>query len=160
MATLGDYTTTEAVRGCLGIDASDCPDAMMVDSNLDLELVLDLDSFLPTHAALYATGTGGGATAPQKAVSNRIKLYSQWFCALEMARRPLTVPQINTDGKAQFDRFKVDLERLAELCAIKVAKYRADLQELVNNVVKPVGLPISLVSAAQPTQDPITEAIQ
>lgn len=160
MANLGDYTTTEAVRGCLGIDASDCPDAYMLDSKLDLELALDLDSFLPTHAALYTTGTGIGATIPQKAVSNRITMYAQWFCALEMANRPLTVPQINTDGKAQFDRFKVDLERLSALCAVKVKKYRADLEELVNEVAKPLGLPISLVQVAQPTQDPITEAIQ
>lgn len=160
MANLGDYTTTDAVRGCLGIDASDCPDAYMIDSKLDLELVVDLDGFLPTHLTLFTTGTATGATTQQMAVSNRIMLYAQWFCALEMANRPLTVPQINTDGKAQFDRFKVDLERLSALCAIKVAKYRADLQELVNNVVKPLGLPISLVQAAQPTQDPITEAIQ
>lgn len=160
MANLGSYTTTEAIRGCLGIDQNDCPDGYMVDSKLDLELIVDLDDWLPTHAALYTAGTSGSPTNPQAAVAVRIALYSQWFCALEMANRPLTVPQITTDGKAQFDRFKVDLERLSALCAAKVVKYRAELQELVNNVKKPIGLPISLVQVAAPTQDPITEGIQ
>lgn len=160
MASLGNYTTTEAVRGCLGIDEDDCPDNFMIESNLSLELTVDLDGWLPTHAALYSAGTTGSPTSAQVGVSNRIKLYAQWFCANEMANRPMTVPQITTDGKAQFDRFKVDLVRLAALTAAKMGKYKAELDELVNNVQKPIGLPSSLVKAAIPSQDPITDAIQ
>ena len=160
MSSLGNYTTTEAVRGCLGVDESDMPDTMMVTSKLDLELVVELDSWLPTHATLYSDGVAGTPTTQQAAIALRIELYAQWFCAWEMSKRPLTVPQITTDGKAQFDRFKVDLERLTALCAEKVLKYKAELQELVLNITKPTGLPTALVSVATPTQDPITEGIQ
>lgn len=159
MASLGVYTTTEAVRGCLGVDANDVRDAYMLDSQLALELTLDLNGWLPTHATLYSSGTTGTPTAAQAAIANRIKLYAQWFCALEMANRPLTVPQITTDGKAQIDRFKVDLARVAELAAAKVARYKGELQELVDSIT-PVATYSSFVSVAAPGTDPVTEVIQ
>lgn len=159
MASLGTYTTTEAVRGCLGIDADDCPDRYMLDSKVDLELKLDLDAWLATHAALYTAGTTGSPTAAQTAISDRIKLYAQWFCALEIANRPLTVPQITTDGKAQLDRFKIDLERLAQLAAAKVGKYKGELQQLVSATA--ITAPYAnFVGVAVPGADPVTEVIQ
>lgn len=159
MAALGTYTTTQAVRGCLGIDVDDCPDAYMVDSQVALELKLDLDGWLPTHSTLYTAGTTGSPTALQTAISDRIKLYAQWFVALEFANRPLTVPQINTDGKAQIDRFKVDLAAVAKLAAAKVAKYKGELVSLVGGgaVTAPYA---NYVSVATPGSDPVTEVIQ
>lgn len=159
MAALGDYTTTEAVRGCLGVDLNDMPDHYMVDSKLDVELKLDLDGWLPTHAALYAAGVAPGATAADVAKGVRIALYAQWFCAAEMAKRPLSVPQITTDGKAQIDRFKVDLEKVAALATFKVSQYRAELDLLVNGTAIPTGV-ISYVGIGVPSQDPITEGLQ
>lgn len=159
MANLGTYTTTDAVRGCLGVDQDDLPDRYMVDSQVALELSLDLDSWLSTHAALYTTGTTGSPTASQKAVADRIKLYAQWFVALEFANRPLTVPYITTDGKAQIDRFKVDLAKVAELAAAKVAKYKGELIEAVEGGT--AAAPYSdFVSVATPGADPVTEVIQ
>lgn len=159
MANLGSYTTTEAVRGCLGVDADDIPDAYMVDSKLDVELTVDLDSWLATHAALYAAGGAGGASAAAVAIRTKISLYAQWFCALEMANRPMTLPQNNSDGKAQFTRFKVDFEKVAALAAAKVAKYRADLADDIGSggTATPV---ISLLSVGVPSVDPITEGLQ
>jgi hypothetical protein len=159
MASLGTYTTTDAVRGCLGIDVTDCPDNYMLDSKVELELKLDLDGWLPTHAALYTAGTTGSPSAAQTAISDRIKLYAQWFVALEFANRPLTVPQITTDGKAQLDRFKVNLKDVAQLASDKVAKYKGELLSAVG------GSPITaayanFVSVATPGSDPVTEVIQ
>lgn len=159
MASLGTYTTTQAVRGCLGVDVDDCPDAYMLDSKVDLELKLDLDGWLPTHATLYTSGTTGSPTAAQTAISDRIKLYAQWFVALEFANRPLTVPHITTDGKAQIDRFKVDLSKVAGLAAAKVAKYKGELDSLVGGgaITAPYA---NYVSVATPGSDPVTEVIQ
>ena len=159
MANLGSYTTTEAVRGCLGVDEDDIPDAYMVDSKLDVELTVDLDSWLATHAALYAAGTAVSPTAEEAAIAAKISLYAQWFCALELANRPMTLPQNNSDGKAQFTRFKVDFAKVAELAAAKVAKYRAALAEDVGSggTATPV---ISLLSVGVPSVDPITEGLQ
>ena len=158
MANLGNYTTTQAVRGCLGVDSDDCPDAYMVDSQVALELSLDLDGWLPTHAALYTAGTTGTPSAAAAAIASRIKLYAQWFIALEFANRPLTIPYITTDGKAQIDRFKVDLAKVAELAAAKVAKYKGELQG--EDGVAAVAPYADFVSVATPGSDPVTEVIQ
>lgn len=159
MTALGPYTNTDAVRGCLGVDKDDCPDRYMVDSQVELELSLDLDTWLSTHAALFTAGTTGTPSASAKATADRIKLYAQWFVALEFANRPLTVPQIVTDGKAQLDRFKVDLSKVAELAASKVAKYKNELQQTVDgaNNVAPY---TNYVTVATPGADPVTEVIQ
>lgn len=159
MASIGAYTTTEAVRGCLGVDSNDVPDSYMLDSKLDLELKLDLDGWLPTHAALYSAGTTGTPSAADVAIAERITVYAQWFCTLEVANRPLTIPQITTDGKAQLDRFKVDLRRVAELAASKVGKYKGELVELVDAIAAPSAY-TSYVGVATPGADPVTEVIQ
>lgn len=151
MAALGSYTTTEAVRGCLGLDPNDLPDAYMVDSLLDVELSLDLDGWLPSHATLFASGTD--------AVKNRIRLYAQWFCAWKMAKRPYAVPQITTDGKAQIDRFKIDWVKVAELAAGEMSLIKGQLDEIVNGNTAPTGV-ISYIGIGAPGQDPVTEGLQ
>ena len=50
-AALTSYTNTAAVRACLGVDEQDCPDSILLDSNLSLELLVDLDEWLSGHAA-------------------------------------------------------------------------------------------------------------
>jgi hypothetical protein len=159
MANLGSYTTTEAVRGCLGVDEDDIPDAYMVDSKLDVELSVDLDSWLATHAALYAAGTAISPSTAEAAIAAKISLYAQWFCALEMANRPLTVPLITSDGKAQINRFKVDPAAVAKLAALKVAKYRAELSDAVGTGGTAT-FAINLLGVAVPSVDPITEGLQ
>lgn len=159
MANLGSYTTTEAVRGCLGIDANDMPDAYMVDSKLDVELRLDLNSWLAAHATLFSAGKVDGAAQAAADTADCISLYAQWFCAHAMANRPHAIPQITTDGKAQIDRFKIDWVKVAALAAGKAAQYKAELDTLVNGAA-PVTAAPRLISVAIPSQDPITEGLQ
>lgn len=158
MSQITAYTTTEAIRGSLGIDAEDCPDSYIVDSNLELELLVDLGDWLPTHASILAAGTSPTATAEEERHSNCLILYSQWYGAYQMAKRFLTFPQIVSDGKNQINRFpKIDLERVAELAAEQMAKYKGILDEEVNGAVVASTLPI--MSVASPDTDPVTEPL-
>ncbi len=159
MAELGSYTTTEAVRGCLGLDFNDCEDAVMTDALLDVELEVNLDSWLPAHATLFAAGGVVGAAAAAVKTRKLIRLFSQWWCAREIAARNLLVPQVNTDGKARLDRFKVDLELVEQKAASRCAQYQSLLvTDQGGSVAGALGL--NLVLAAQPTSDPITTSIQ
>jgi hypothetical protein len=154
MAQITSYTTTEAIRGSLGIDANDCPDNLMIDSNIELELLVDLDGWLSTHATIFSTGNTSGSTAEEKLLKDYVILYSQWFCATEMAARFLTFPQIVTDGKNQMNRFsKLDLERVKDMAAERMAKYRNLLDELVNGAVIGVFNPVAI---SIPDYDPVT----
>lgn len=156
MAQLGLYTTTEAVRACLGIDVSDCSDAVMVDSQLDAELEVDLGGWLPTHSAIHTAGAASDATAEERLNSTLLSLYAQWFCAAELADRFMLVPQIYSDGKNQMNRYaKVDLERMAGKAKERRARYRSELDEAVN--AAPTALSTATVVAiSSPDYDPVT----
>lgn len=52
MTTVVLYTNTDAIRGCLGITENELYDEMIVSSRFDLQLEIDLDSWLPGHGAL------------------------------------------------------------------------------------------------------------
>jgi len=148
------YTTSDAIRGSLGVDPQDCSDEVIASSNLEVELEVDLDGWLPTHDTLFTAGAATGATGAEKTTKNLILLYAQWFCAFELASRFLLFPQIVTDGKNQMNRFaKVDLDRVKDLAASRMNKYRKSLDELVNSSSEGV-LPI--VSISTPSFDPVT----
>lgn len=154
MAQVTSYTTTEAIRGSLGIDAQDCPDRVILDSNLELELEVDLDSWLGAHAALHSAGVAVSATADEKKVKNYILLYSQWFCASEMAARFLLTPQIVSDGKNQMNRFaRIDLDKVKKLATDRMSKYKTLLDEDVNGAASSIP---SLISISIPDSDPVT----
>jgi len=154
MAQVTSYTTTEAIRASLGVDKEDCPDSTILDSRLELELEVDLAGWLPTHATIFAEGTATAATATQQLYKNWLLLYSQWFCAFEMASRFLLYPQIVTDGKNQINRFaNVELDRVKDLAAARMAKYRGALDEEVNGA-QTTSLAIMKVSV--PDYDPVT----
>ena len=154
MAQVTSYATTEAIRGCLGIDEQDCPDRVIIDSRLELELEVDLDGWLSAHDTLYAAGILSGATADEKRVKNYILLYAQWFCAYEMASRFLLTPQIVSDGKNQINRFaKIDLDKVKDLAAARMAKYKTLLDEDVNGAVTSIP---SLLAISVPEFDPVT----
>ena len=156
MAQVTSYATTEAIRGCLGIDQHDCPDRVIIDSRLELELEVDLDGWLDTHTALYEAGILSSATADAKRVKNYILLYSQWFCAYEMASRFLLTPQIVSDGKNQMNRFsKIDLDRVKDLAAARMSKYKTLLDEDVNGATTSVP---SLLAISVPDFDPVTNS--
>lgn len=158
MAALGEYTNTDAVRGSLGIDRHDCPDAYFSDSDLEKELIVDLDDWIPTHATVYEDGKPSAATVEAKKSKTLLELYSQWFCAYEMASRPLTFLKAVSDGKNQAKRYDLDLAEVKKAAADKKAHYRALLDEAVNSITDTSATPTSLLSVSELAEDPITGA--
>jgi len=154
MTQVSAYTTAEAIRGSIGVDTEDCPDNLIVDSNLELEIEVDLDGWLPTHATIFSEGNEAAATITQKLYKNYLVLYAQWFGAYEMASRFLLVPQIVSDGKNQINRFaNVELEKVKLEAAARMAKYRGLLDEAINGG-ETASIPVLLRSA--PGYDPVT----
>lgn len=157
MAELGSYTDTDAVRACLGIDASDCPDTYMVDAHISVELTLDLDDWLPTHVAIYNSGKAAAATDEEKRYKSVLSMYSQWFCASEIAARRLTFLKSSSDGKNQGVRFDVDLQTVAKAAAGKMAKYKAILDVEVNGATDSSETPGGLLAVSVPNSDPVLD---
>lgn len=154
MAQVTSYTDTDAIRGSIGVDKEDCPDNLIVDSNLELEIEVDLQGWLPTHETIFSEGNASAATLTQKLYKNYLVLYAQWFGAYEMASRFLLIPQIVSDGKNQMNRFaNVELEKVKAEAAARMAKYRGLLDSAINGG-EVSAAPVLLVST--PGFDPVT----
>lgn len=155
MATPLLYTSCEAVRACLGLDPNDCPDRVLIDSNLELELELDLDSWVTTHNAINNANVPG-ATTQDRRRGNLLTLYCQWFCAAQVARRHLLFLQVSADGKNRAERFEVDFDAMAVMAEGLASKYKTELgTDLEPTTTGPVLF--GLAAASVPDLDPITE---
>lgn len=154
MTQVTEYTTTDAIRSSLGIDAQDVSDSAILDSNLQIELETDLQEWLPDHATLYSEGGSASATDEQKLKKNYLVLYSQYFCAYQLALRPLFFPQIVSDGKNQLNRFS-DLEpqEIVDRARANMDKFRTKLDELHNSAVSSEP---NVLAVSVPDYDPVT----
>lgn len=149
------YTSCEAVRACLGLDPNDCPDRVLIDSNLALELELDLDGWASTHAAIFDANIPG-ATSQDRRRGNLLALYCQWFCAVQVARRHLLFLQVSADGKNRAERFDVDFAAMATMAEGMASKYKTELATDLEPTTAAPGL-FGLVVLSVPGIDPITE---
>jgi hypothetical protein len=151
------YTTTDAVRGAIGLTPNDIPDASLIDQQLALELEADLSVWLPTHAALYAAGIASGAASADKLKAAYINLYAQWFCASSVVTQmTLGIPMMVSDGKSELQRFtSLDLDALMERVVGRRDLYRNKLAEGEGQAAV---LSVSIMQAGVPAYDPVTGA--
>jgi hypothetical protein len=149
------YTTTDAVRGAIGLTPSDLPDSVLTGQQLGLELEADLLEWLGTHATLYAAGMASGATATAKLIAAQIQLYAQWYCASSVINQMvLGIPFRISDGKSEMQRFdSVDLEDLAMRVNAKRDTYRNLLAEGQGQTAVTSA---SIMQSGIPDYDPVT----
>ena len=132
MADIGSspqYTSTEAVRGALGVDLHDLPDQQILDAELDVELTLDLGTWCLGYSAKLAVGAS--ATEAQKTLQACLRTYAKWYCATEFSLKVLTFKQVYGDGKAEQRRFgNFDWEKLATSCKAKRDTYKQQILQI------------------------------
>lgn len=156
MTQVTPYTTADSIRASIGVDAADCPDDVIINSQIQLELETDLMEWLPDHETIFSEGNASAATDEQKLKKNYLILYSQYFGGYLLAVRPLSFPQIVTDGKNQMNRFsKLETEEIARAAASNMNKYRKKLDELHNGGAS-ASLPVMGLSI--PDYDPVAGA--
>jgi len=149
------YTSTEAIRACLGVSARELDDAQITDLRMSDQLLESLEDVLSTHVAAAAAGEAVGATDAEVTVLRRLRLYCQYEAAV------LLLPQLQTllvqkisDGDAEMQRFsKDDLERTKDQITAMRNHYRGKLN--ADFVSEAFVLPTIL--AVSPTYDPVTD---
>lgn len=159
MAQIGTdvaLTTTAAVRGALGVDATDLPDQMILDAGLDAELGLDLTTWLSSWKTKIAPAEP--ATEDQVNLATAIKAYCKWWCAAEFARKSMAFLQLYSDGKAQMRRFtNFDWDKLVNNAQSKVDIFKAMVRELDPETdTSSDTAAYTLISGGIPTHDPVT----
>jgi len=149
------YTTTDAVRGAIGLTPGDIPDSSLIDQQLALELEADLSVWLPNHAALYAAGVASGASAADKLKAAYLNLYAQWFCAASVVTQmTLGIPMMISDGKSEMQRFpSLDLDSLMDRVVGRRDLYRNKLAEGEGQAAV---LSVSIMQGGTPDYDPVT----
>lgn len=141
------YSDTDRVRAALGVDSVDISDDVLVSMMLEQELIIDLTEWVPGHETL--------ANASLWA----LELYAAAFCALSaLDGRELLYPYMFKDGKAETRRFQLDLQKLKQDLAARVAKWKAKVIELEGLDVATVKSASYIMGAAVPDTDPVTGA--
>lgn len=127
------YTDTDAVRSVLGITEEDIKDDDLVARDLLRELRIDLNTWLPTHAAIYAYGDLTTPTDTQVTQYDLLVTYAKYYCALLVARSTLALAAAQQvgDGKNTMARFTpFSLQQLQEQLAGKVMEMKNALATL------------------------------
>jgi len=150
------YTDTDQIRSVLGVDSSDISDQALLDRNLDKELRLDLLSWLPTHAALYAVGVATDASETARSTSDAITLYCTYYCAVLSAQSlKFSAPQQVGDGKNTLSRFPtMDWDKLIRDLSGRAAYYKGIVSDLTAQTATVAS--ITLFSGVALAVDPVT----
>jgi hypothetical protein len=153
MASLTPYTTTDAVRGALGVDAVEIPDARMVDRGLDTEMLLWASGKGLDHAAVKTAADAAPTGVVEQADYQRLCLAFMYLGASLVAESPIQFMLSIGDGKNQMKRYDgVDWAELA-----KSLRGKADsLLAGITTFVPPVAPGFKMMSRATPTTDPVT----
>jgi len=118
------YTNTDAIRSLIGLDDADVEDAMIVSQDMEAQMLLELEDWLPTHEEeFYATELS----------ERRLKLWCGWFGALRLAESPLAIPKALGTGKDEYERFVVDWDLIKRTAKNKMAKLQEALVPAVGS---------------------------
>lgn len=162
MADLGQpvISTTQAVRACLGLDDSDVPDPIIVDSGWVSELEYRLTKALPSWVLLFTNGVSNAPTTQEKTFADVLKLFGKYFLAEQLSKAPMAFPWMISDGKDQMRRNdKVDLTAVQQDMAAKADLYWQDLLSAYNAIIPitvVVRQPPKIFGTSRPAKDPVT----
>lgn len=147
------YTTTQAIRAAIGVTDNEFSDEDIENRLIGLELLAELDMWLPTHATIKSEGEAASPTAEQTAKWRNLQLYSMYFSGfLLLNTGGLGVPQLISDGKSEIRRKqKMDEAIVRDACWSRAQVYRQRLVGSSSSSTAFVG-PVS----AEPDYDPVT----
>ena len=162
------FTTTEAVRSCLGLDESDLPDSTILNQGIKTRFQLDIGSW---YTGDYLADWTASGFDPEEEVSDqeiysspsvaamkgmRLSTYSMWFAASAAIDTMLVVTEKTSDGKNEVMRLrKLDMVKIRDIV-------RANLESSKETILEDVGsvdsTPLGATKAEFSSYNPITGA--
>ena len=133
------YTDTDAIRGVIGLEEADIPDAIITSRNLDIEMSMALDTLYPLHASAFDEPT-----------ENLLKIWSQYYGAYQMVTIGLlAIMQAGSANQDDMKRFDIDWKALADRIKEKIVDIEKELDPTIDTSV-------TMIAIASPAFDPIT----
>ena len=153
MAPISQYTNSDAVRAAIGVDDEDVDDNVFKDRSMDVELLVDLDTWVATHSTIWTAGDPASSPSATEITERRyLQMYAMWFCATKLAALRLSMPQMVGDGKSEMRRFQeINWEAVMENAQAEAANYKRLLEDELGVAAGAV----TVMSKASPGYDPV-----
>ena len=145
----------QTVRSTLGMSDTDVDDTVMASLNLQDEVEIDLQGWLPDYTEVIADAWTDHSQADRDAVFLRLKAFIKYYAAALLAEAaPGLLLRRISDGENEAQRFdKVNPQELANRFYVKADELRAAIVEIVNPTVVEQ---VSLFSVVNSSYDPVT----
>lgn len=159
MKTVIGLTDTDQIRSVLGLTPSDAPDDLLLHRKLDVELRLDMATWIPDAATRYDASRLPTATQTEKDIAEALELFSAYFCAGLLARSgPLLVAQEIADGKNSLARFTpIAWDKIQSDMAAQAAKYKGIIEALIAATTDTATGGLSLFTTVGLAVDPVVD---
>ena len=154
-------TTTAAVRLMLGISDKEFSDNDFISAELDTDLELDLNDWVPdtglTYQAIIVAGVGSNPTAQERTDYLNLKKYSKYYLAVQVVRSmSLGFAEEISDGQNSMKRFFTEpdelIARLQNVASEAKAALLEDYSALPDN--------LTVLSSAGNNYDPVSDEEQ
>lgn len=161
MISIAQLTTSDAVRGLLGVSEAELPDEIITAAAVDEELLLDLSTWLPNDVVLVDIIVAGSAAAEGTedwATLARLSAYAKAFGAhfFVLSQENWRLTRLGDGQIAEQRKDAVDLEALAKALQGLMGRHRAAFLELVTPEAVPSSARVTLAGASKPSYDPVT----
>ncbi len=134
-------TSTDQIRGAIGLEEADIPDYIITSRNLALEMEIQLAEILPGYDSVSVEAT-----------ENQMKLWCMYWGALQMVTTGrLAIMQSGSANQDDMKRFDINWDQL-------VASLKGKLEEIEDILDPSSGSGITIMSSAVPDYDPITDS--
>jgi hypothetical protein len=152
------YTTSAAVTAALGLTDRDLTEQQFVDADLEVELRVELNQWVPAHAAIAAYPDLPAPTPAQLNAYDLLTLASKYFCAWRMAQGlALSAPvSITTEGQNSMSRVSFNAKEMQDAMFSGYTKYKGLLEQSLNPAQ--AGHRLTGASISRPIYDVITAA--
>lgn len=131
------YTDTDQIREALQVVEEDLEDERFSRGTVELDLTLDLDAWVPTHATIFSEGQEPGSTEEQLRKFKLLKAYCTYFCAYQTLQTgPLSLPDKIGDGKNMIDRIQ-DRQAMLDFIIGRMLAYKNQLLEALSGSSAP-----------------------
>lgn len=149
---------TETVRAVLGAHSVEISDEVLISLDLDLELIVDFGSWLPSdtsYETIVQSGQADGATDDEIMAYRMLRLYSKYQCAWLVAHsQALMLAEVINDGQSEMRRPKrEETEKLLKSLRGMADRFKNLLLPLLGGTANDGA---TLFSKASPDYDPVT----
>lgn len=145
-------TSSETVRGVLGVEKEELPDSVFTDTNFSYELQILLEGWLPETISTVCSKAVSSQTGYDTKLK-LLKLCAQYAGALVISTHlNLGIAQQTSDGQNTFKRREKSLKEIVQTALARAEEYKAQLLEAYNETA--AATPV-LFGSASPTYDPV-----